>query len=433
MAFWDDAIDIASYANPFTAAQNLLPDEVNGVLWPQGNVMDALGLGGSPTAPEAAPLTPEQQAAVTAGFANPSTQQPITGYSQPQPIFETDPATGKPTQVGWSQPQPQYGPSVRDQAMAGFNAGPREAPQAQVNQAQRPIMATPQNVQGATINPNATAQGDKTTAMGLGMTRTFTDASGQARRDQSAQTQRLTNAAEGNAPSVAENQLRSGLAQGMQNSLAMAASSRGSGSGAVLAQRQAANNNAALGARTNAQAAQLRAGEMAQARGDLTNQLAGVRGQDIQTAGLGTNVAGIGVQQAGIGAQLGTANAGFQQQANLANQQTQLATGTANLNAATQTNLANLSAAQQTSLANAQLVMQQQGMDDAQKMAYLGAVLGIDARSQQGQQQLQQLLAQYKLQTDATNAGIGINNANAAVNQQNGLLSAGATLGAALI
>lgn len=387
----------------------------------------ALGLAGADaTAPGEAPtaqqLTPEQQQQIAGSFNNPSTQGPITGYTEPQVTYTN--VAGVQVPSGVTPPQPIYGASVRDQAMAGFQAGPRDAPQAQAAQAATAQMATPADVQGARINTAQLRPGQVVTDRGLGITASAVGGGTQTRNTQNAQTQRLTGAADGAAPSVAENQLRSGLAQGMQNNLAMAASNRGSGSGAVLAQRQAQDANAALGARTNAQAAQLRAGEMAQARGELSQHLGTVRQQDIATGALGTQVAGIGTQMQGIGAQLGTAQAGLTQQANLANQQTALATGQANLGAATQTNLANMGAQQQTALANLNAQMTQQGMDDQQKAMYLGAVLGIDARTQQGQQQLQQLLAEMKMRTDATNAGIGLGNAETAVNQQAAYLGA---------
>lgn len=407
-------------------------------------------------------------------------------------------------------------------------------------------MAQPNDIAGANISTAHMQPGQQIAAQGLGQVSAGLGSVGaaqaaqdSARATQLQQTSRLTNAADGMAPSVAQHQLAAGLTQGMQNNLAMAASARGSASGSVLAQRQALDANTNLAARTNAQSAQLRAGEMAQARGELTQHLGQVRGQDLgagalgaQAAGVGANVMGVGTQQMGIGAQLGTSQAGLQQQASLANQQMAFGTGQANLDASMQARLANqqslntagqvnvnaglqaamanqqtqlsagqsnLGAQQQTSLANQQanmtaaqanlgslmqaqlanqnaglvtgqanLAAQQQsslanqqtqlavsqanlsaqtqtqlanlnaelasrGMDDQQRAMYLGAALGIDARTQQGQMQLQQMLLDAKLRTDATNAGIGINATNAAVNQQNGLIGGAATFGAALI
>jgi hypothetical protein len=428
MSFIEDLGKGLTYAFPVVAAANGIGDigdaywgnfgmegpgnQLTGGSLQGGGLPFGLG-GGGGEAPTAAQLTPEQQAAIAGGYTNPSTGAPVVGYTQP---VTQGGAIGAGQSYG-ATPQPIYGPSVRDQAMAGFNAGPREAPQMQGAQ-----MAQPANVQGATINTGYMQPGQQTSDMGKAAAYGSLGAARDARGQQQSQTQRLTSAADGRTPSVAENQLRAGLTQGLQNNLAMAASNRGSGSSAVLAQRQAQNANAALSARTNAQAASLRAGEMAQARGELSQHLGQVRGQDLATAGVGTQMMGVGTQQMGIGAQLGTAQAGLTQQADLANQQTAFQTGQANLSAAQQTQIANL---------NAQ--MTQQGMDDQQKMAYLGAVLGIDARTQQGQMQLQQLLVNAKLTTDATNAGIGMNNTNAAVNQQNGILSGAATFGAALI
>ncbi len=383
------------------------------------------GSSGTPAAAQpTAPTMPSGQAGFGIGLAS---TQPVFGFGATAPPSAPAAAPAAAQPVAMSTAPAATGPSLRDVALEGYYAGPRDAPQASGARLNRGGV---RDVTGAQIDTSYMQPGQQVVSQGLGTAQTglgyTADAigdAGRARNQQSQHTRRLTNAADGNAPSVAEHQLRAGMAQGLQNNLALAASARGSGSGAVLAQRQAQDANVSLGARTNAQAAQLRAGEMAQARGELGQHLGAVRGGDLATAGLGTqvgglgaNIAGVGAGLVGTGAQLGTAQAGLLQNANLANQGMDLSVGMANLNAATQTQLANL---------NAQ--MTQQGLDDQQKMQHLSAVLGIDGRTQQGQQQLAQLLMQMQLTTEATNAGISLGNAQSQTNQQNGMIAGAAS------
>jgi hypothetical protein len=168
MSFIEDLGKGLTYAFPVVAAANGLGD-IGDAYWggngpgnaATGGVLQGggiiPGLGGGGNAPTAAQLTPEQQASIAGGYTNPSTGAPVVGYTQP---VTQGGAIGAGQSYG-ATPQPIYGPSVRDQAMAGFNAGPREAPQMQGAQ-----MAQPANVQGATINTGYMQPGQQTSDMG---------------------------------------------------------------------------------------------------------------------------------------------------------------------------------------------------------------------------------------------------------------------------
>lgn len=114
-------------------------------------------------------------------------------------------------------------------------------------------------------------------------------------------------AAEGNAPSVAQNQLRAGLENQLRQQQAMAASDTAN---PALARRNAMLAGNQLGLQTNQQAAQLRAQEMAQARAGLAQQAGALRGADLsaaQMAGrqfLGGTQTGMGANQALMNAQM---------------------------------------------------------------------------------------------------------------------------------
>lgn len=90
--------------------------------------------------------------------------------------------------------------------------------------------------------------------------------------------------ASGRSPSVAEMQLHQGLGSALQSQASVAASQRGISPG--MAARLQAQGTAGLQQQTNAQAAQLRAGEQSQAEGALAGALGNYRGQDLSAAGL---------------------------------------------------------------------------------------------------------------------------------------------------
>lgn len=87
---------------------------------------------------------------------------------------------------------------------------------------------------------------------------------------------------EGKTPSLAEQQMRAGQAQAMQQAAQMAASARGGTAGLMMAQR-AAQQQAALGTAGVARdAAMLRAKEVAEARGQYGGLLSSMRGMSQQ-------------------------------------------------------------------------------------------------------------------------------------------------------
>jgi hypothetical protein len=91
-------------------------------------------------------------------------------------------------------------------------------------------------------------------------------------------------AAQGNAPSAAEQQFGRNLGQSINAQAAMANSTRGGGSNLAAAQRAGAMQSAGMQAQGAQDAAQLRAQEMATARAQLGQQALGQQGTDTQTA-----------------------------------------------------------------------------------------------------------------------------------------------------
>jgi hypothetical protein len=120
-------------------------------------------------------------------------------------------------------------------------------------------------------------------------------------------------AARGQAPSVAQLQMQQGMENAVASQQSQAASARGPAA-LAMAQSQAAGNIAAAQQNTAAQTAQLRAGEMAQARNEYAQGASGIRSGDVSQQGVyqqGQNIAG---QQAQAQAQM-------QAQQNALNQQ----------------------------------------------------------------------------------------------------------------
>jgi len=180
----------------------------------------------------------------------------------------------------------------------------------------------------------------------------------------------LGNAAMGNGPSVAQQQLRMGQQQNMQNAMSQMASMRGNVNPS-MAMRALQNNTVTNGQNTNMQAALLRNQEMQNAYQNYAQFLGQARGQDTDLA---TNQAGL-TQQAGL--------------ANSANQQ--------------QTNMGNL----QAFLQNRQLndAMQQYGMNNAFGLdqGQMAARLQIAQGNQNAQAQMQQLQMQQAIQNAQNN------------------------------
>lgn len=107
----------------------------------------------------------------------------------------------------------------------------------------------------------------------------------------------MRSAAEGKEPSVAQLQMQQGQRDAAAAAQGMASTARGGGGNAMLAMRQAQGANAEGAARTNQQAAMLRAQEMAQAREAYGGMAGNMRGQSAQQAQFQTQAA---MQQTGM-------------------------------------------------------------------------------------------------------------------------------------
>lgn len=112
----------------------------------------------------------------------------------------------------------------------------------------------------------------------------------QAQQEQARQYQNLAaggyiDAMRGRTPSVAQLQMQQGLQQAQQNAQSMAAGARGGGANQAAAMRSALQANAGMAGQTNAQSAQLRAQEMADARAGLLGAGNAMRGGDFQNQG----------------------------------------------------------------------------------------------------------------------------------------------------
>lgn len=108
-----------------------------------------------------------------------------------------------------------------------------------------------------------------------------------ASRDQSTQAlDMMRQAAMGQGPSVAQQQLMAGRDAALQNSMAMANSARGGGANLAAAQMAAQRQQGEMMGQANQQAATLRANEMMQARQQYGQMAAQQRAQDLQAQGL---------------------------------------------------------------------------------------------------------------------------------------------------
>jgi hypothetical protein len=164
---------------------------------------------------------------------------------------------------------------------------------------------------------------------------------GQWRNQQNSLAQALAAQANGDGPSLAQNQLRQATDRSMAQALAMQASQRGAGSHTAM--RDISNQRAAIAQQANMDSANLRMAEQMQARNQLGQVLTGARGQDIALAG----------QQAQ-----------FQQQTSLANMDSQL---------------------------------KQRGLNDQLTQYYTTQGLSLAQAQQQAAMQLEQLRAQNAL------------------------------------
>lgn len=207
----------------------------------------------------------------------------------------------------------------------------------------------------------------------------------------------LQNTIAGNAPSVAQEQLRQATAANVNQQAAQAQSMHGAARLAAL--RNAQQVGASTQQTAASQMAAQRAQEIATAQGQLGNNLASQRGQDISQAGTQAQLAqttatnNAGYQQtanlanAGYQQQTNLANAGYQQSANQfnaqnANQVSQFNAGAANqaaANYAQQYNSGNLAIGQ----ANQQSVEATQTLNNQQNAQLIDA-LNANAKGQTG-------------------------------------------------
>lgn len=142
-----------------------------------------------------------------------------------------------------------------------------------------------------------------------------------ARDDQAYGLSLMQQAAEGRAPSAAEAQMGQGVNAALAAQMAAANSARGGGGNIALARRDAANAGSAQMIQANDQAAQLRAQEMAAARGAYSSAAGAMRGQDLsqqgQDFGQGLSQAQLDEAQRGLNLQAGLGYGALANQAGL--------------------------------------------------------------------------------------------------------------------
>lgn len=119
----------------------------------------------------------------------------------------------------------------------------------------------------------------------------------------------LVDAAEGRGPSVAQQQMMQATDRNVRGAVAAANTARGMGGGAAA--RQVAMTQGQVGQQAASDAAQLRAQEIAQARGQAFQAATGARGQDVALAS----------EQAGLQQQTNLANLSSEQGQRALNQQ----------------------------------------------------------------------------------------------------------------
>lgn len=124
---------------------------------------------------------------------------------------------------------------------------------------------------GPTTGPNAPYEQERIR---------YTEADQAMREQQRNLAQMLSEQAQGKGPSVAQTQLQQGRNAAMANAMAMQASARGGNP--ALAARTAQQQQAQIAQGAAGQAAQLRAQEMLAGRGLYAQQLAGMRGQELE-------------------------------------------------------------------------------------------------------------------------------------------------------
>lgn len=272
---------------------------------------------------------------------------------------------------------------------------------------------TPRKVNPYSIDPNAASirgyedrrrqffraaegaqdrQGPSMTGPRLGQASLFggaaLDGSQQAqfRQQQTGLANQLEAQANGQGPSLAQDQLRRGLEQSLLSAVSAGASMRGPGAGGAI--RAIQQNQAGMAQQAAGDSAALRMQEQLQAQNQLGQLLAGARGQDI----------GFASEGAALAQQTGLANAGAQNQ--FALQQGQLD--------------------QQTGQANLQATLQQRMLNDQLTRSYLEMGLSLDQAQQAARMRLEELRTQQNLAVEGMKSGAY----NTSLGQRIGLLNA---------
>lgn len=234
------------------------------------------------------------------------------------------------------------------------------------------------------------------------------DPSGQAQAQQLQQAylERVGAAERGEGPSAGEIALRRGGAQSVAGAYALAGGHKGYG-GAAL--RAAQRQEGATMQQTNAQAAEMRANEIARARAEYGQAVTNIRGQDIglaQTAADLSLRAGMANQQTGLQGQIANQGAGID--VAKANQAAALQTQLTQAGFDQQTIMHMSDQELQTKLANAGMQLTQQQINDLRannlrqaQLAANGQVIGASQNEAERQDRLKQLRAQYAMAVQA--------------------------------
>jgi hypothetical protein len=230
-------------------------------------------------------------------------------------------------------------------------------------------------------------------------------------------------AALGEAPSVAENLMRSGLDEQARQALSVAASARGGVGAQMLARREAIGQNTIAGQELINKMAALRASEMEAARGSYLSGASTARATDVNeiAASRGALLSGTAQQRASDMAAASTALEAGQLGLGLSEQQRAIASQ--NLGVASETQAQRNAAivanqqqqaelAQQAAMQNTTLRAQAGQYNAAAQQAYLGTSLDIAEQNRQNAISVQQA----RLNAAAT--GLGYQNAANIAGQQ---------------
>ena len=189
----------------------------------------------------------------------------------------------------------------------------------------------------------------------------------QMRGRESSQADYLQSVMNGTAgPNLAEQQLQHGTDQSIAAQMALAHSASGAGPALAAAQHNASVQGGQMQTQNVQATGLMRAQEQAQARQEYSNYLAGIRGQDMQSRG-------VGIQQQGQSAQQALSQAQLEAQQRALNDQTYLGSqGLAN-----QTDIAQLGARGNYQQLMAGIAAQQQAQSNAMLSGYLGAAATV--------------------------------------------------------